>query len=101
MLKKGKAHLTALDTGHIPLDADVFPMDNSGTKKEKVCRTYKGHDGYAAIAAYIGLEGWCLEVELRPGTSIARKAFFPLWNVYSKKPETLTGKELMVHLDGP
>ena len=36
MLKTGKAHLTPLNTGHIPLDADVFPMDNSGTKKEKV-----------------------------------------------------------------
>lgn len=34
MLKNGKAHITPLDTGHVPLDADVFPMDNSGTKKE-------------------------------------------------------------------
>ena len=34
MLKNGKVHLTALDTGHIPLDVDVFPMDNSGTKKK-------------------------------------------------------------------
>ncbi len=40
MLKNGDAHLTALDTGHIPLDADVFPMDNSFTRKEKVSRTY-------------------------------------------------------------
>jgi hypothetical protein len=63
MLKKGKAHLTALDTGHIPLDVDVFPQDNSGTKKENVSYTYKGYSGYAPIAAYLGLEGWCLEVE--------------------------------------
>lgn len=34
MLKNARAHLTALDIGHIPLDVDVFPMDNSGTKKE-------------------------------------------------------------------
>jgi hypothetical protein len=62
MLKKAKAHLSALDTG--PPNADVFPMDNFGTKKEKVSYTYKGYDGYAPIAAYLGLEGWCLEAEL-------------------------------------
>jgi len=45
MLKNGKANITALDTGHVPLDADVFPMDNSGTKKEKVSRTYHNYDG--------------------------------------------------------
>ena len=76
MLKKGKANITALDTGHVPLDADVFPIDNSGTQKEKVSRTYKGHDGYAPIAAYLGMEGWCLEVELRPGSQHSRKDLF-------------------------
>ena len=40
MLKKGKVPITGLDTGHIPLDADVFPMDNSNTMKEGVSRTY-------------------------------------------------------------
>jgi hypothetical protein len=75
MLKNSKAHLTPLDTGHIPLDADVFPQDNSGTKKEKVSYTYKGNDGYAPMAAYLGLEGWCLEVELRPGSQHCRKGF--------------------------
>jgi len=34
-------------------------MDNSKTKKEGVSRTYKGDDGYAPIAAYLGGEGWC------------------------------------------
>lgn len=68
MLHKGKVALCPVDTGHIPLDPDVFPMDNSGTKKEMVSYTYKEHDGYAPIAAYLGLEGWCLEVELRPGS---------------------------------
>lgn len=53
---------------YIPLDADVTPLDNSGTKKEHVGRTYKGHDGYAPIMAYIGTEGHMLNCELRPGT---------------------------------
>ncbi len=99
MLKKGKAHLTALDTGHIPLDADVFPMDNSGTKKEKVSWTYKGHDGYAPIAAYIGLEGWCLEVELRPGSQHSQDGFIPFMKRVLKKARTLTNKKLLVRLD--
>ena len=45
---------------HAPLDIDVFPMDNSGTKKEGVAYTYKGYDGYAPIAAWLGQEGWSL-----------------------------------------
>ena len=36
---------------HIALDIDVFPMDNSGTKKEGVAYTYKGYDGYAPVSA--------------------------------------------------
>jgi len=58
---------TALATGHVPLDADVTPFDNSQTRKEGVSRTYKGHDGYAPMAAYLGREGYCLEFELREG----------------------------------
>lgn len=99
MLKNGKAQLTALDTGHIPLDADVFPMDNSGTKKEKVSRTYKGHDGYAPIAAYLGLEGWCLEVELRPGSQHSQEGFIPFMERVLSRARTLTQKKLLVRLD--
>jgi len=99
MLKNGKAQLTALDTGHIPLDADVFPMDNSGTKKEKVSRTYKGHDGYAPIAAYLGLEGWCLEIELRPGSQHSQEGFVPFMKRVLAKAKTLTKKKLLVRLD--
>ncbi len=61
------AQCTALDTGHVPLDADVTPFDNSQTNKEGVSRTYKGYDGYAPMAAYLGREGYCLELELRVG----------------------------------
>ena len=64
---RAKSHvpITALSTGHVALDLDVFPMDNSKTKKEGVSRTYKGHDGYAPLAVYLGEEGWCLACELR------------------------------------
>ena len=99
MLKKGKVPVTGLDTGHIPLDADVFPMDNSNTKKEGVSRTYHNYDGYAPIAAYLGLEGWCLEVELRPGSQHSQEGFVPYLNRVIEQARTLTSKKLLVRLD--
>jgi hypothetical protein len=98
-LKNGKVPITALATGHIPLDADVFPMDNSNTKKEGVSRTYHGNDGYAPIAAYLGLEGWCLEVELRPGSQHSQEGFIPYLNRVINRARTLTSKKLLVRLD--
>jgi len=76
-LKKARVTITPLDTGHIPLDCDVFPMDNSKTRKEGVCRIYNGEDGYAPIAAYLGKEGWCLEFELREGSQHSQDGFIP------------------------
>lgn len=67
LLRAGGAAVTPLAMGHVALDIDVFGMDNSGTKKEGVSRTYAGYDGYAPIAAYLGQEGWCLGLELREG----------------------------------
>jgi hypothetical protein len=99
MLKNGKVPITGLDTGHIPLDADVFPMDNSNTRKEGVSRTYQGTDGYAPIAAYLGLEGWCLEVELRPGSQHSQEGFIPYLHRVIDRARTLTGKKLLVRLD--
>jgi hypothetical protein len=57
----------------IPLDMDVSPMDNSGTQKENVCWTYKNHDGFAPMFAYIGKQGFMLNQELRPGSQHAQK----------------------------
>lgn len=54
-----------LETGHVPLDVDVFVMDNSDSRKEGVGRTYLGVDGYAPIAAYLGGE-IRLEQRLQP-----------------------------------
>lgn len=53
--------------GYVCLDFDTFTMDNSGTRKEEVSRTYQGFDGYTPIAAYLGNEGWNIGLELRPG----------------------------------
>lgn len=68
LLRRAKPTLTPLSTGHLALDFDVFTLDNSGTAKEGVGRTYMGFDGYAPIAGYLAEEGYCLGLELRPGT---------------------------------
>jgi hypothetical protein len=56
-----------LPCGWLPLDIDTFAMDNGGTAKEGVGRTYAGVDGYCPLAAYLGERGSCLEPALRPG----------------------------------
>lgn len=72
------APISALATGHIPLDIDVTPHDNSNTQKEQVSRTYKGTDGYAPIACYLGQEGWGIRYELRPGKQHSQCEFIPV-----------------------
>ena len=56
-----------LPCGWLALDVDTFAMDNGGTAKEGVGRTYAGVDGYCPLAAYLGSHGFCLELALRPG----------------------------------
>lgn len=62
-----------LPYGRLPLDIDTFAMDNSGTAKEGVGRTYAGVDGYCPLAAYVGSHGFCLELSLRPGVQHSAK----------------------------
>jgi Transposase DDE domain group 1 len=57
-----------LPCGWLPLDIDTFAMDNSGTAKEGVGRTYAGVDGYCPLAVYLGSHGFSLDLVLRPGT---------------------------------
>lgn len=67
LLERTEAPITA-HQGYVCVDIDTFAMDNSGTKKEEVKRTYQGFDGYTPIAGYIGNEGWNIGLELRPGS---------------------------------
>jgi hypothetical protein len=57
----------------VPLDIDVSPFDNSKSNKEGVSRTYKGCDGYAPIFAYLGREGYLVNLELREGSQHCQK----------------------------
>lgn len=76
LIRAVQAPLTGIsvnETSYAPLDIDVSPFDNSGTKKEGVSRTYKGTDGYAPIFAYVGREGYGVNVELREGSTHCQK----------------------------
>lgn len=84
----------------IPLDMDVFVLDNSGTRKEGVEWTYRKVDGLAPIAAYLGFEGWCLGVELRPGSRHAQKGFVSFLGAALRRARSLTDELLLVRLDG-
>jgi len=57
----------ALPCGYMAVDWDTFVMNNAGTSKEHVGRTYQGVDGYTPSATYLGSLGYCLELALRPG----------------------------------
>ncbi|CAG0967145.1 IS1380 family transposase [Geobacter sp.] len=98
-LKKAQAALSPLPSGHMPLDLDVFTQDNSDTKKEGVSYTYRGFNGYAPIAAWLGLEGWCLEIEQRPGSQHAQQGFIPFVLRAIRKSRQLTEVPLLVRLD--
>jgi hypothetical protein len=67
LLSTARPDLGVLPCGWLPLDVDTFAMDNGGTAKEHVGRTYAGVDGYCPLASYLGSNGFCLELSLRPG----------------------------------
>jgi hypothetical protein len=98
-LKKAKAEFSTLETGHMPLDLDVFTQDNSNTKKEGASWTYRKFHGFAPIAAWLGLEGWCLEIEHRPGSQHAQGGFIPFLLRAIHKSRQLTEAPLLVRLD--
>lgn len=58
---------------YLPVDVDVSILDNTGSHKEGVSRTYQGTDGYAPLFSYIGAEGYMLDCELRPGSQHCQK----------------------------
>ena len=67
ILQTQNVELTPCYQKCVPLDIDVTPMDNSGSKKEGVSYTYKKVEGFAPIMAYIGTEGYLMRSELREG----------------------------------
>jgi hypothetical protein len=91
--------LTPCYKNWIPLDIDVSPFDNSNTKKEGVSYTYKGFDGYSPIFAYLGEEGYEINMEFRAGSDHCQKNtdnFLKETLLLAKK---LTTKPILVRMD--
>ena len=74
-LRNTNAPISKIYTGHVVMDFDTSPFNNSKTKKEDVSWTYKGFDGYNPMFGYIGEEGWCIAAELHPGSWNGQKEF--------------------------
>jgi Transposase DDE domain group 1 len=99
-LAHAQVTVTPLATGHVALDIDVYPMNNEKTRKEGVSRTYKGFDGYAPIALYLGKEGWCIGNELREGKQHCQYEFLYSLERGLAAAKRLTALPLLVRLDG-
>ena len=95
-LVEAKVPVSRLSTGPVALDIDVFPLDNSKTRKEGVSRTYKSYAGYAPIAAYLGQEGWYLARELRDGSRHRQNAFLDTLERVIPHVRRLTSAPLLV-----
>ena len=98
-IANAKGHVTPLAIGHVAVDMDVFCMDNSGTKKEGCSHTYHGYDGYAPIAAYLGEEGWCVNLEFRQGSQHSQSNVIPFLEETISRASSLTSKPLLFRLD--
>lgn len=73
LLCRAKVRTVPMACGYVPLDLDTFVMENSDCDKEGVGFTYTKVVGYAPIAAYLGHEGYLLELSLREGTQHSAK----------------------------
>jgi hypothetical protein len=93
------AELTPCFGNYLPLDVDVSPFDNSNTKKEGVSFTYKKFMGYAPIFAYLGEEGYCVNVELREGKQHCQKDTPEFLEEAIKNARLATQAPILVRLD--
>ena len=90
---------TALETGEVPVDIDVTPMDNSQSHKEGVSRTYKGFDGFAPPMAYIGAEGFLVNTELHEGSQHCQKGMPGFLKETLSLSHKMTDKQLLIRMD--
>ena len=96
LIRRIAPKITAIETScgeFVPMDADVSPFDNSKTQKEGVSRTYKGDDGFAPIFAYLGKEGYLVNLELREGSQHCQKNTQNLSKSLYKMPSVLLAGE--------
>ena len=74
-------------------------MTSSISNKESVSRTCKEFDGYAPIMAYIGMEGYLVNLELRVGKQHCQKDTPDFLRETIELCRQLTDKPLLIRLD--
>ena len=99
LLREMEAQISPCFMGYVPLDVDVSPFDNSKTKKEGIGYTYKKFMGYAPIFAYLGQEGYCVNVELREGEQHCQKNTPAFLEAAISHARLATGAKILVRLD--
>ncbi len=76
-------------------------MDNSGSHKEGVSRTYKNFDGYAPIFAYLGQnEGYMVNLKLREGKTHCQNGTPEFVGKTIRVVRQITGYPLLALFDG-
>lgn len=93
------AELTPCCGDLVPLDIDVSPFDNSNSHKEGVSRTYKNVDGYAPIMAYLGVEGYLANIELREGKAHSQRNGKQFLKASICQARKITAAPLLVRMD--
>ena len=83
----------------VPLDIDVSPFDNSKTNKEGVSRTYKGYDGFAPIFAYLGRDGYLVDLQMREGKQHCQNGTVEFLKEAIAYSKLITDAVLLVRLD--
>ncbi len=99
LLQNTRLKPSALWTGHVALDIDTSPQDNSKTKKQGIGRTYKGMDGYCPNRAYAGLEGFLIGSEFRTGTQHSQKGAPAFIRQQIQRLRSLGIERVLVRLD--
>ena len=99
LIRDTNVQISPCFSGYVPLDVDVSPFDNSKTKKEGIGYTYKKVVGYAPIFAYLGQEGYCVNVELREGTQHCQKNTPEFLEVAINNARLATDAKILVRLD--
>lgn len=107
LLKRARAPLTPVfvkysedeSKAYLPLDLDVSPFNNSNTKKEGVSRTYKGFDGYCPFFAYLGQEGYGVNVQLREGKTHVQKEADDFIDMSIRYARRISNLPLLLRMD--
>ena len=99
MVRRFAPKITACFKDWVALDVDVSPFDNSNTKKEGVSFTYKQHDGFSPIFAYLGEEGYLALEEFRAGSQHCQKGTPEFLERAIAQARLMTDSPLLVRLD--